>query len=106
MTRDQFDEANKQLAEITNFLSAEGISEEVRQNLERRRAQLAGMVLSNWLPFGWQRLTIMIVLVLVGVYGILDGNSNLLFAWLLLPFFSPRASGELAHAFGRLFGKY
>ena len=38
---------------------------------------------------------IMITLLLVGAFGLVEGNNYSLLAWLLLPFFSPRFMGEL-----------
>lgn len=65
------------------------------------QTQLAGALLSTWLPFGWGRRSIMIVLFLVGVYGLVEGNGYFLIAWLFLLSFSPRTVGELTFAFGR-----
>jgi hypothetical protein len=44
----------------------------------------------------------MIVLLLVGAYGLAEENNLLLVAWLLLPFFSPRFVGEFSYALGKV----
>jgi hypothetical protein len=44
----------------------------------------------------------MIALLLVGAYGLVEGNNYLLLAWLLMSFFSPRLMGEVFYAVGKL----
>jgi hypothetical protein len=101
MTRDEFEEAKKQSAEIAKLLKEGNLTSEDRQKLEMLQTQLAGALLSTWLPFGWGRRSVMIVLFLVGAYGLVEGNGYFLIAWLFLLLFSPRAVGELTFAFGR-----
>lgn len=102
MTRDEFEEAKKLSIEIAKLLKEGNLTVEDRQKLEMLQAQLSGALLSTWLPFGWERRSIMIVLFLVGAYGLVQGSIYFLVAWLLLLLFSPRVVGELAFAFGRL----
>ena len=106
MTRDEFEEAKQQSAEIAKLLKEGNLTTEDRQKLEMRQTQLSGALLSTWLPFGWGRRSIMIVLLLVGAYGIVEGNGYFLIAWLLLLLFSPRAVGWLAFAFGRFMASF
>lgn len=101
MTREELEEARKQSAEIAKLLKEGNLTAEDRQKLEALQAQLAGVLLSPWLPFGWGRRSIMIVLFLVGATGLVQGNGYFLFAWVLLLFFSPRFVGELAYALGK-----
>ena len=101
MTREEFEEAKKQSAEIAKLLKEGNLTAEDRQKLEVLQIQLAGALLSPWLPFGWGRRSIMIVLFLVGANGLIQGNGYFLFAWLFLLFFSPRFVGEFAYALGR-----
>lgn len=101
MTRDEFEEAKKQSAEIAKLLKEGNLTAEDRQKLEMLQTQLAGTLLSTWLPFGWGRRSIMIVLFLVGAYGLMEGDSYFLVAWAFLLLFSPRVVGESTFAFGR-----
>lgn len=101
MTRDEFEEAKKQSAEIAKLLKEGNLTAEDRQKLEILQTQLSGALLSTWLPFGWGRRSIMIVLLLVGVFGLVEGKGYFLIAGLFLLLFSPRVVGELTFAFGR-----
>lgn len=101
MTCEEFEEARKQYAEIGKLLKEGNLTAEERQKLETLKAQIAGVLLHPWLPFGWGRRSIMIVLFLVGAIGLSEGNGYFLFAWVLLLFFSPRFVGEIAYALGR-----
>ena len=106
MTREEFEEAKKQSAEIAKLLKDGNLAAEDRQKLETLQAQLAGVLLSPWLPFGWRQRSIMIVLFLVGAYGLMPGDGYFLFAWVLLLFFSPRFVGELAYALGKFMASF
>jgi len=101
MTRDEFEDAKKQSSEITKLLKEENLTAEDRQKLEMLQTQLSGALLSTWLPFGWGRRSIMIVLLLVGAYGLVEGNGYFLISWSLLLLFSPRVVGEFSFTFGR-----
>lgn len=101
MTRDEFEEAKKQSAAIAKLLKKGNPTVEDWEKLELLQAQLSGALLSTWLPFGWGRRLIMIVLFIIGAYGLAEGNSYFLFAWLFALLFSPRIVGEVAFAFGR-----
>lgn len=102
LTPEEFEEAKKQSAEIAKLLRDGSLAPEDRQKLEMLQTQLAGTLLSPWLPFNWERRAIMIVLFLVGAIGLVEGNSYFLFSWLFLLLFSPRLMGEFAFALGRL----
>ncbi len=101
MTREELEEAKTQSAEIAKMLKEGNLTADERHKLETLQAQLAGVLLHPWLPFGWGRRSIMIVLFLVGAIGLAQGNSYFLLAWVLLLFFSPRFVGEFAYALGR-----
>lgn len=103
MNRDTYEEAKKQLAEVSRVLKEENLTPEERQKFERLQAQLSGVLLRPWLPFGWGRRSIMLVLFATGAVGALGGNSYFLLAWVFLLFFSPRAVGEISYALGRIF---
>jgi hypothetical protein len=101
MTHEELEEVKKQSAEITRLLKEGNLTAEEKQKLETLQARLSGALLSPWLPFGWVRRLIMVVLFLVGAIGVTQGNTYFLFSWLLLLLFSPRLVGEVAYAFGR-----
>lgn len=101
MMREEFEEAKKQSAEIAKLLKEGNLTAEDRRKFEALQAQLAGILLRPWLPFGWGRRLIMIVLFLVGTTGLVQGNSYFLFAWVPMLLFSPRFVGEMAYALGK-----
>ena len=103
MDRETYEEAKKQSEEIAKLLKEGNLTGDERQKFEAMQAQLAGVLLHPWLPFGWGRRSIMIVLVVVGLYGLMEGNNYLSLTWLLLLFFSPRFVGEFSYALGRIF---
>ena len=98
MNREQYKEATVRLEEVTRRLRYETISQEERERLEREGKELARMIVSPWIPFGWSYRTIMVVLAAVGLLGIAEENYFLLLAWLPLPLFSPRVVGKLVGA--------
>ena len=102
MTRVEFEEAKRYLAEISALLKEGNLTPEERQRLEMSSAQLAGALCSTWLPFGWGRRTAMIALFFVGALGLAAGNIYFLIAWLFMPLFSPRFVAECAHLLGSL----
>lgn len=101
MDRKTYKEAKESSEEIAKLLREGNLSAEEKQKFETMQAGLAGALVSSWLPFGWGRWAIVITLLLVGVFGLVEGNNYLLLAWLLLPFFSPRLMGELFYAIGK-----
>lgn len=101
MDRKTYEEAKKSSEEIAKLLREGNLTAEEKQKFETLQAGLAGALLNSWLPFDWGRRSIMITLLLVGAYGLAEGNNLLLLAWLLLPFFSPRLVGELFYAVGK-----
>jgi hypothetical protein len=68
---------------------------------QNAQTQIAGALLSDWLPSGIMRRMIMFILLLIGLYGFLSEGGYLMFSWLLLPLFSPRCVGEIAYAIGK-----
>ena len=101
MTLYEYEEAKKLATEIANQLAAGNLAAEERQRLDMLHTHLTGALLSTWLPFDWGRRAVMIMLALVGAYGLAGGDYYFMLAWGLLPLFSPRAMGELAFAVGR-----
>jgi hypothetical protein len=103
MDRITHEEAKKNFKKITELLKEGNLSAEEKQKFETLKAQLAGVLFRTWLPFDWVRRSIMIVLFLVGLYGLVEGHYLLLMAWLILLFFSPRFVGEFIYAIGKIF---
>lgn len=103
MDRKTYQEAKKNSEEIAKLLRDGNLTAEEKQKFETLQTQLAGVLLSPWLPFDWGRRSIMIVLLLIGVYGLAEGNHLFLVAWLFLPVFSPRLAGEFYYALGKFF---
>ena len=106
MDNKEREDARKTLAEITKTLEDETLTAEQRQELEIHAARLSGFLLSVWLPVDWFRRAIMIGIVALGAYGLMVENYEVFVWWLLLPFFSPRISGEIAFFWGRGFGNF
>ena len=104
MDKKEREEAKQTLAEINKALEDETLSDEQREELEIHAAGLSGALLSVWLPVDWGRRLIMIGIVAFGLYEAIGGNYQALIWWLLLPFFSPRITGEVVHFTGRVFG--
>ena len=101
MTRNEFEEAQRQSVEISKLLKEGNLAPEERQQFEVLQTQLAGILLSPWVPFGWGRRGAMVVLFLVGTLGLMAGNIYFLFAWLFMLCFSPRFVGECAYFLGK-----
>jgi len=101
VTREQFEEAKRLLAEIDAELKSGALTAEQRKELETHRAKLAGSLLSTWLPFSWWRRLAMFVLLLLGTLWPLGGSPIWVVAWVLMLLFSPRIMGETAFSLGR-----
>jgi hypothetical protein len=98
MNREQYKEATVRLEEVTRKLRYENMSQEERERLEREGKELARIIVSPWIPFGWGYRMIMAILAGIGLWGIVEENYLFLLAWLLLPLFSPRVVGKLVGA--------
>ena len=102
MNQVQYEDAKKTLEEVSTFLKDESLTKEERNNLEVMQSQLSGALLSIWIPFGWGRRFLMVLLFLTGIFGFVSGNIYFFISWLLLLLFSPRCIGLLFYALGRL----
>jgi hypothetical protein len=105
MDKQKYDEMKKYLDEINALLKEGGLSPEEINKFELIRSQLAGALLSPWLPIGWERKLIMFIILTAGAIGYLTGNHKILFIWLALPLFSPRIIGESLRIIGYIIGK-
>jgi hypothetical protein len=102
MDKETYDLAKKQLDEVTEHLKGDDLTIEQREELEILQAKLSGGLLSIWFPMGIGRKLIMVVIFLVGIYGLVIGNHYFLFSWIILPMFSPRLMGEVSYFMGRI----
>jgi len=100
MNKKEYQELKKTFAEVNKALTEENLSAEERKKFETLKAQLAGTLLSPWLPVDWiRRVIMMIMLAIVGIIGLVESDYFLMLFWLLLPIFSPRFIGELTASF-------
>jgi hypothetical protein len=67
------------------------------------KSQMAGYLLSSWLPRDTKRKVIMLIIVLTALIGgFIYGQKLFYLVLLILPFFSPRVVGEIALFLGRI----
>lgn len=102
MNRAEYEEAKRMLEEISVSARDERLSPSERDKLKILAAGLSGQLMSIWIPFGWERRTIMVVLLLLGLYGLFSGHFYWVFAWVLILLFSPRAVGNTAYLIGKI----
>jgi len=74
---------------------------------EKTLASLSGQTLSRWLPIGYVRKILFLILLLIGFYGlfVLDNLLYLLIIFIALILFSPKIAGLVAFGLGRLLSK-
>jgi hypothetical protein len=101
MTRKEYEELKWLLAETQAELREGNLSPVLTAALEHCSVAMAGALMSIWVPIDWGRRTIMIVLFLVGLYGVISGPLWLIVAWLAAATMSPRIFGEVSFALGR-----
>lgn len=102
MNRLEYEEAKNRLEEVTRKLKQEALTDEERKRLEREGRELAKAVMSPWLPFSWRHRIVMLLIALVGVWGVLEGQYYWALIWLGLFVFSPRLVGKCLDAMGGL----
>ena len=101
MDKETYDSAKRAFEEVKEQLKRDDLTSEERAELVMHADRLSGLLLSIWFPMGIGRKLIMLVIFLVGIYGLLIGNHYFLFSWVILPMFSPRLVGEIAFLMGR-----
>ena len=67
MTRKEFEEAKRVLAEVHVELARNELTDEQRATLRHHASALAGSLLSMWILFGFWRRTAIVILLLVGI---------------------------------------
>jgi hypothetical protein len=102
MDKQKYNAIKNSMKELHKAIDDGTIKGEARINAERTIAEASGFLLSFWLPVGWGRRIIMLVLIFVGFYGLFIGKTILVISWAIAVLFSPRIVGEVAYFFGRL----
>lgn len=88
---------------IKKIMEDKELADEMEEVSPGIKAQMAGYLLSPWLPHGATRKILMIIIALVGLVGGGVYGQKLFFLLLLiLPFFSPRIIGEVARFIGMI----
>ena len=101
MTREDYEEMKRLLAETQAELREGNLSPVLTAALEHCCAATAGTLMSIWIPIDWGRRTLMIGLFLIGLYGVISGPLWLIVAWLAAATMSPRLVGKVGFALGR-----
>jgi hypothetical protein len=104
MRREQYAEAKRTFDELTRRLKEDNLTPEEQDHLRSYLPGLSGVLHSIWFPFDWGRRTLMILIFIVGIFGLIQGYHDLMWIWLALPAFSPRIIGEAFHLLGRTQG--
>lgn len=104
MDKEQYDQIKKASEVIAHSLKNDDLSTEEREKLETTLAQMSGYLCSPWLPVGIGRKIIMMVLLVIGIYGIIIDKQIIAVCWLLIPLFSPRLMGEALRIVGKIKG--
>jgi ABC-type multidrug transport system fused ATPase/permease subunit len=89
----------EKMSELENKYSGK-ISEDVQKIIDDTKSSLSGIILSSWLPEGWGRKIIMLLILFVAIiYG-----GWFLLLLIILPLFSPRVVAYIAIFLGRMMG--
>jgi hypothetical protein len=102
MDKNQYEEGKKVGDAISKVLEDGNLSAEDREKFETLRSQVAGYLLSPWLPVGVGRKAIMLALIIIGGYGLMIDKPLIALTWLMAPLFSPRLVGETLRFIGSL----
>jgi len=104
MDKQTHDQLKKQFEATKKLLESGLLSPEEKNKFNELNAQLAGAMLSSWLPADWIRRILMVIIFLVGFYGIFEISSYFLILLILSLLFSPRIVGEIAIFMGKIKG--
>jgi len=101
-------EEEKKLKEILKATSklteSELFTKEQKEPFEEVQAKIAGALMRSWLPSGWVRKVLMLIIFLIMLFGLFNGQYFYLLLIFLLAIFSPRVIAEVAMFIGRLKG--
>lgn len=92
----------KSIEELQKAIQDGTLQGEARIEAERTIDMAAGRLLSVWLPVGWSRRVIMLVLFLFSLYGLIIGKPLSLICWVIAVMFSPRIMGEVSFFLGKI----
>ncbi len=104
MEKEDFKKAEKLFNATQKVVDSKILSEKEKEPFQKINAQLAGVLLSSWLPRDWGRKIIMLIILLLAVFGALKIDVLFLLLLLILPIFSPRMMGGLIMFIGRIMG--
>jgi len=102
MDRDQYHQIKKTSDLVKKALQNDNLSVDERQRLEISQAQMSGYLCSTWLPVGIGRKSVMVALLIIGIYGVVIDKPIIAVCWLLVPLFSPRLVGEFLLMIGTI----
>jgi hypothetical protein len=84
---------------IKKIMASPEIANEMEKTHPGIKAEMAGYLMSSWLPHSTVRKVIMLGIFLVGIIGAFH-RKNYAYILFLVPLFSPRAVGELTFFLG------
>lgn len=105
VTTQEYDDAKRELADITQRLQTERLTNNERHNFQRRAYQISAWLFRPWLPVYWSRRLIMLGIFILGLYQMWIGYRYGFLLWLLALPFSPRVMGQIAYLIGRTRGQ-
>jgi hypothetical protein len=74
VSRQEYDEAKRELAAISRRLETERLTPKGRKDLELRAYQLSGWLFRPWVPVYWSRRLIMLGIFVLGLQQMWAGN--------------------------------
>jgi hypothetical protein len=105
MTREEYIRTKATLASVDDALSEGHLTPEERAELQSLSAALSKRLVTPWIPAGWMRRGMMLMLFAVSVYGLTAEIYVLAWSFPLIALFSPRVMGEHFHSLARHDGK-
>jgi hypothetical protein len=105
MEKEQHEELKSLFQKTSQILNDKNLSLEEKREFEVIHTQLAGALLSTWLPAGFGRKFAITLMIVVAIYFFIQYEYILGFIVLILAcMFSPRIIGEAAVLIGKIKG--
>jgi len=104
MDEQELKETKEIYKKLQKIKGLKGLSSKERETFDKLQSQLAGAMLSSWLPADTGRRVIMLILFLVAVVATFKVSVWFLLLLLVPLLLSPRTVGEAAIFLGKLFG--
>src|SRR5512139_1378415 len=101
MTREEYLRTKATLAGIDDALSEGHLTPEERAEIHALSAVLSEQLVTPWIPAGWVRRGMILIISAVGVYGLVAELYVLVWSLPLIAIFSPRIVGENFHSVAR-----